>query len=183
LLLSAVGWSVGEPSVPSASCGKTCTPRPETPRTTSALPSPVMSPTATESGPFGYVAAVGYETGGRSAPSDACANTQSRKSRAASFAYEVVITTSARPSPVTSPTATASGEDPTEYARYGWKRPGGGPPGAVAERLFESGPSPTELRALTWYVYVVPGTRSTSVYVSTSPSVTIGVGWAPPLPR
>ena len=65
-----------EPSAPDGSCGNTSTPRPSSPTTTSARPSPVMSPIATVAGRWPYVPAVKYETGGSNDPSGACAKTK-----------------------------------------------------------------------------------------------------------
>ena len=108
--------STSMPSVPVAVCGNICTPTPRIPTTTSALPSPVMSPIATEWAELEYPAAVAYETGGASVPSERCAKTNRWKSTDGLDEYHVVITTSFLPSPVTSPIATAFGDDPTESA-------------------------------------------------------------------
>jgi hypothetical protein len=59
------------------------------------------------------------------------------------------MTTSLRPSPVTSPIATAFGHEPTDVAWAGPKRDGWSGPSAVTETSLERGPSPTELTALT----------------------------------
>ncbi len=77
---SGVAYVTGEPRAPEVVWGNTCTPTELTPTTTSARPSPVMSPTATDSTRFGYEPAVAYETGAASAPDEVCASTQSRKS-------------------------------------------------------------------------------------------------------
>ena len=79
------------------------------PTTTSGSASPLTSPMPTESGGLGYVPTVSWNTGAASDPPGVWARTTTLKSTAASPLYPVVTTASARPSPVTSPIATASG--------------------------------------------------------------------------
>ena len=89
-------------------------------------PSPVTSPRSSEPGRSGYVPAVEYRTGAPRVPPGSCGSTASLKSTDASRLYPVVATTSARPSPVTSPIATASGSDGIATVAYGANWAAGG---------------------------------------------------------